>query len=190
VAVVAWVDGGLRTGGSDGRVQHIDARTGIVEEREDTVGAPIVGIFSAGKEWLALGADGTARIAGRAESWAGVSAATASGSRFALGYEDGAIRVGAANVGDGPPVASLGSTIRALAFGPDGRTLGSISDDRTVRVFAEDGVWTELARSLLDPQSEPALAFSPAGDALAVAGPRGVVELWDTAILRRAEVHP
>jgi serine/threonine protein kinase/WD40 repeat protein len=184
---LTWTPDAIVTGGSDGVVRTFAPRTGEQGEPDD-VGAPILQLASTRDGVLALDAGGAARIVGRADApWANVGAIAVEpgGRRFALGSEDGTVRIGSGDVGAASPSLALGSAVLALAFAPDGHTLGVAADDHTVRLFGEEGAdWRELSRSVLDGRSPAGLAFSPSGDTLAVAGLANKIELWDTAILR------
>jgi len=72
------------------------------------------------------------------------------------------------------------NTVQTLAYSPDGHTLASASDDRTVRLW---DLATGQTRVILDDHSEPmlALAFSPDSSDLAYGGFDKQVHLCDTA---------
>jgi WD40 repeat protein len=71
----------------------------------------------------------------------------------------------------------------ALAFSPDGRSLATLSEDRTVYVW---DVTTGLAREHLDlSESAKAVAFSPDGHTLYTAGPDRAIRAWDLDGSRR-----
>jgi WD40 repeat protein len=183
-AVVVWSGEDVVTGGTDGVVRRRDALTGDTN-REDQLGTPIRALAVASDHVLALDENGTAWLLGGDGVWPGVSAIAADpqGERFALGSVDGTVRVTDAEGVHEVPVASIGSEVRALAFGPDGDLLGAAADDQTLRVFGDPPTWTELSRWVLEQRSMHTFAFSPTEDGLAVgAGP--VVEVWDTSVLR------
>ncbi len=69
------------------------------------------------------------------------------------------------------------SPIATVAFSPDGKTIATVHEDRTVRLWAIDGralkTLPQYASAVLT------LAFSPDGKLLATASKDGSVQLWD-----------
>jgi WD40 repeat protein len=70
------------------------------------------------------------------------------------------------------------STVHALAFSPDGKTLASGSYDHTVRLW-DTSTW-KTTRSLAERAAVLSVAFSPDGRTLASCGPDDTVRLWDS----------
>jgi RNA polymerase sigma factor (sigma-70 family) len=69
-------------------------------------------------------------------------------------------------------------TVNSVAFSPDGRTLASASQDRTIKLWAVD---TRQLKATLQGHGDAvlAVAFSPDGKTLASAGADQTVRLWD-----------
>ncbi len=71
--------------------------------------------------------------------------------------------------------------INALAFAPDGKTLASASEDRTVKLW-DSGTGKERCTLTGHAAGVDAVVFAPDGSRLATAGGAdGTVRLWDTA---------
>ncbi|KAK4102531.1 WD40 repeat-like protein [Parathielavia hyrcaniae] len=73
-----------------------------------------------------------------------------------------------------------GHPVTAVAFSPDGKTLASASNDKTVRLWE---VATGAPRATLEGHGDPvsAVAFSPDGKTLASASNDNTVRLWEVA---------
>lgn len=78
--------------------------------------------------------------------------------------------------------------INAIVFSPDGRSLVSLSDDRTVKVW--DVTSGRAMRTLQNEYGAASAAFSPDGRVLAVADGQGYVVLWDVASGRKLRTGP
>lgn len=113
------------------------------------------------------------------------------GSQLATASEDGSVRLWKCPTGE--CLARLGGhagRVLAMAMTPDGKWLASGSDDETVRLWNLQGL-AQPAATILKNGGDPvaALAFSPDGSELAVAGlpdergdkVRRVVRLWSVA---------
>ena len=72
------------------------------------------------------------------------------------------------------------SSVSAVAFSPDGKTLVSVSDDNMVEIWDMEGGEPIGQQSLASPSNSiKSLAFNADGPMLASAGSDGVISLWD-----------
>jgi WD40 repeat protein len=78
-----------------------------------------------------------------------------------------------------PPLSvHVGSTVRALAFSPDGKTLAAGGDDKTITLWNTLTGKAERSWSLAQPVLQ--LVFNPRGKQLASLGPAGEIAMWDS----------
>ena len=76
--------------------------------------------------------------------------------------------------------------VRSVAFSPDGKTVASGSQDKTVRLWDTDT--GELKQTISKHAGTVwSVAFSPDGNTLASATERGYVDVWDIGDPRRIE---
>jgi WD40 repeat protein/tRNA A-37 threonylcarbamoyl transferase component Bud32 len=103
------------------------------------------------------------------------------GRLIAVGLREKGIRLwdATALAPAGPPLLETGGEVQALAFSPDGRSLGAVTSSGTMTL------WDVESRSVRQGlfsagSSAVGVSFSADGATLAAAGPTGV-ELWDVA---------
>ena len=70
--------------------------------------------------------------------------------------------------------------IRSIAFAPDGKTLASGSDDKTIRIWNVDGANTQLRHRMVGHRDTVwCVRFSPGGKRLVSGGADGLIGVWD-----------
>ncbi|RRR75970.1 MAG: hypothetical protein EI684_03720 [Candidatus Viridilinea halotolerans] len=144
-------------------------------------------VLTAGGGMLSAGRDGAIR------RWSGdgfvidqhvdlpaISAVAMGDKQFALGGEDGSLKLWSEQGHFIPSIAAHRSAINALAISPDGRMLASAGNDGLVRLWRlPNGV----SRGGLVAHEGPvlALAFNATGTQLASVGWDGTLRLWSVA---------
>jgi WD40 repeat protein len=101
---------------------------------------------------------------------------------FSVAAQDGTWKVSQAD----PSLSWQGhdGTVRALAVSPDGRTLASGGDDRSIRLW-EVPSGRLLAQWEAHDAGVSALAFKPDGSVLMSGATDGMAKLWDLQLIRR-----
>lgn len=74
--------------------------------------------------------------------------------------------------------------VLSLAVSPDGKTLASGGEDRTVRLW-DVGSGRELARWVAHESAVTARAFSPVGEVLTSGSAEGTLKSWHLPMLRK-----
>jgi WD40 repeat protein len=81
------------------------------------------------------------------------------------------------------------SRFKKFAFAPDGRTMATVGDDRSLRLW--DAVTgNELLRRTGFPSQATALTFAPGGTSLATGHADSTILIWDIAAPKRASERP
>ncbi len=116
-------------------------------------------------------------------------AVSADGNMLATGQRDGRIELidSVSRQRIGEPLQGHSGGVEEIAFAPDGRSLASVSDDGTLRLWATgEGSIKQAASLAFSDDIVWGVAFSHDGSMLATAGEDGTVRLWDVA--RRAQL--
>jgi WD40 repeat protein len=106
-------------------------------------------------------------------------AVNASGTEMALGTPSGSIVVVSLRDGSFRLMHGHTADVESVAFSPDGRSLVSVSSDKTARIW--DLPSRRCQRVLDHPEKLHSVAFRPDGRAFATAGDNGMVRVWDAA---------
>lgn len=188
-AVAALPDGGVATGGADGRIalwrRGMPDPVNTFKAHQGPIAA--LAVSPDGRRIGSASWDGTARITQRdtgstqlLEGHSGNVNAIAfapDGAAVTAGY-DGTLRrwpIG----GGAPLVVALPTPLNAVAVAPDGTTIAAGADG-VVRIVGPDGAIR--AAVAIDAGPVTALALSPAGERVAAASITGAVVLIDLAI--------
>src|SRR5207302_4204729 len=176
------------------KLWHVDTGKEIRELRDHSDAVYSVG-FSADGKWLASGAAdravkvwdvaGGARLytLGESTDWVYAVAWSPDGRHLAAGGVDRSIRVWQVSAQGGKVVHSVFAhegPITRLAYAADGKTLYSLSEDRTLKAW-DAAQMVERKLYAVQPETPLALAVRPDGKQLALGRYDGAVVLLDAA---------
>jgi WD40 repeat protein len=130
-----------------------------------------------------------ARVALRPDAAAGALEWSRDGSLIAVRLAN-CLALGQASAGGSMRTfACLSNAVSVLRFSPDSSRLAAAARDRVVRVFDVASA-RQIAEHVRLPADVVGMAFSPAGDELAVSDTAGSIEVWDMAPRRWFRAAP